>query len=186
MFLSLLSAGLVFSRCPVLIGRKPVKKSYHYLSTGMGRKLITVEMCPARVRYKEQTNWVNQSLQCRNPLSWSDTHSDGDRVSQGPHDPPRDCPKPHLPFEGGKGYCPKLRGCFSCLRPSGMYKLGYRWFGASIPNRVLTPAPCFWEDAEEILWHQASKQIRTQTKQHEKPHTENFPLANMFLSLPKV
>lgn len=44
----------------------------------------------------------------------------------------------------------------------------------------------FWEDMEETLWHQASKQTHTQTKQHEKPHAENFPLANMFLSLPKV
>lgn len=51
---------------------------------------------------------------------------------------------------------------------------------------VLTPAPQFWEALEEILWHQASKQTHTQTKQHEKPHTKKFPLANMFLSRPKV
>lgn len=81
---------------------------------------------------------------------------------------------------------PKLNGCFLFFLyffflPQAVwdYKLGYRWFGASIPIGVPTPAFLVLGRCEEILWHEASKQTHTQTK-HENPTPKTFRLQTCF------
>ena len=124
-----------------------------------------------------------QQQQCRNPLSPRENRSDADGPLCGPHPTIRGF---MFSVKAGTGCSLSFLTAFLASRRWGYTNWGYRCFGANIPNGVLTPAPWFWEEVEEILWHQTGKQTHTQTKQHEKPCSENFPLANMFLSLPKV
>lgn len=62
---------------------------------------------------------------------------------------------------------------------TGWTSWGCRWFGANIPNGALTPAPRFWEGAEETLCHQAGKYTPKQNNT-KNPTPKTFHLQTCF------
>lgn len=52
--------------------------------------------------------------------------------------------------------------------------MGYRWFGANIPNGVQTPAFWFWEDAEKSF---GTKQANKQTPKQNNAKTPHQKLS---------